>query len=414
MVILYLIKESWLYAVNSLVTNKMRTLLSLSGITIGIFAIISVFTVLDSLKNSIRESIATLGDEVIYIQKWPWGTGGEYPWWDYMKRPVPTWDEAEKVKKLSELAGGVSFMVYAQKTVQYDDRYIENARIQGCESDFENIKSFDLSGGRYFTEYESIAGKNKVVLGAAIAEELFKGIDPIGKTIKIAGRKVDVIGVFAKEGEDMFGMSMDKSIVLSISYIRTIVDIRNEQLGPLIMAEPKAQYSAQDLKAELRGIMRSIRRLKPTEDDDFSLNQASLISQGFEGIFSVVDIAGIIIGGFSILVGGFGIANIMFVSVKEQTRIIGIQKALGAKRFFILFQFLFESVILSILGGLIGLIAVFAGTLIFGSVSDMSFPMTAGNIMFGLGLSLTIGVIAGLAPALKASKKDPVIAMASV
>lgn len=414
MLIFFLLKESFLYAVNSLVSNRVRTFLSLSGITIGIFAIISVFTVLDSLKNSIRDSIATLGEDVIYIQKWPWAMGGDYPWWEYLKRPVPTLEEAQKVKRLTDLGEAVSFMVTAQKNVQYRSRYIEDVRIQGTEYDYENIKSMTFVEGRYFSEYEAHTGKNKVILGADIAEDLFGSNPAVGKTLKVAGRRVNVIGVLEKEGEDMFGISLDKTALMSINFMRTIVDIRNERLGPLILVKPYPQYSADDLIAELEGIMRSIRRLKPSEDVDFALNQASLISKGFEGIFSIVDLAGLIIGGFSILVGGFGIANIMFVSVKEQTRIIGIQKALGAKCYFILFQFLFEAVILALVGGLVGLLAVFAGTQLFGAVSDMSFAMSWGNILFGLSLSFVIGIVAGLAPALKASKQDPVLAMAAV
>ena len=414
MVLFYLIKESFLYAINSLVSNRVRTFLSLSGITIGIFAIISVFTVLDSLKNSIRESIATLGDDVIYIQKWPWAMGGDYPWWDYMKRPVPTPEEAQKVRRLSDLADAVSFMVTARKNIQHGSNYIEDVVIQGNEYDYEKIKTLDFSEGRYFSAYESNTGRNRAVLGADIAKDLFPNENVVGKTIKIAGKKVDIIGVLAKEGEDMFGISLDKSVLLNLNYMRSIVDIRNERLGPLILVKPQAKYSADDLIAELNGIMRSIRRLKPAEDDNFALNQASLISKGFDGIFNIVDLAGLIIGGFSILVGGFGIANIMFVSVKEQTRIIGIQKALGAKRYFIMLQFLFEAVILAMVGGLAGLLAVFVGTQLFAAISDMSFNMSIGNIVFGLMLSFSIGLVSGLAPALKASKQDPVTAMSAV
>lgn len=414
MVWLYLIKESFIYAWHSLISNRVRTFLSLSGITIGIFAIISVFTVLDSLKNSIRESIATLGDDVIYIQKWPWTMGGDYPWWKYMKRPLPVADEAEKVRRLSKLADAVSFMVSVRKNVQHGSSYIENINIQGNEHDYHRIKTMDFTDGRYFTRQESASGRNRAVLGADIASELFPEGHAVGKIVKIAGKKTNVIGVLKKEGQDMFGLSLDKSILISLNYMRNFADIRNERLGQLILVKPQAKYSAEDLKAELTGIIRSIRRLKPAEDDNFALNQASLISQGFESIFGIVDLAGIIIGGFSILVGGFGIANIMFVSVKEQTRIIGIQKALGAKRFFILLQFLFEAVILALVGGLAGLSAVFVGTQIFGLISDMSFFMSAGNIVFGLMLSFSIGLVAGLAPAVKASKQDPVLAISAV
>ncbi len=414
MLIFFLIKESFLYALNSLAANRIRTFLSLSGITIGIFAVISVFTVLDSLKNSIRDSIASLGEDVVYIQKWPWAMSGNYPWWEYLKRPLPTMEEAKKVKKLTEVGQAVSFMAVTQKNVQYKKNYIEDVRIQAVEYDYGQIKSMNFKAGRYFSAYEANSGRNKAILGADIAEELLGNNYSIGKNIKIAGRKVNIVGILEKEGEDMFGLSLDKTILLNMNYMRTIVDLRNERLNPFIVVKPHNKYSADDLIAELEGIMRSIRRLQPTEKVDFALNRASLISKGFEGIFSIVDLAGLIIGGFSILVGGFGIANIMFVSVKEQTRIIGIQKALGAKRYFVLFQFLFEAIILSLVGGMVGLIAVFIITLLLNTIGDMNFYMSAKNIIFGLSLSFSIGLIAGLLPALKASKQNPVSAMSAI
>ncbi len=413
MLIFFLVKESFLYAMNSLAVNKLRTFLSLLGITIGIFSIISVFTVINSLESSIKTSISSLGEEVIYIQKWPWQFGGEYKWWEYLRRPVPKLEEAKKVRELSKLANASTFMVYPRKTIQYKDNSVEEVQIISGEHEYQDIKSFEIQKGRYFSPWESGSGKNRVIIGSELAENLFDEQNPIGKDIKLGGRKVNVVGVFAKEGEDMFGNSMDNNAFLPINYIRNIVNIKSENIGPLIMVEPKEGISAEELKEELRGIMRAIRRLKPTENDDFALNQASLISQGFESLFSIIDIAGIIIGGFSIIVGGFGIANIMFVSVKEQTRLIGIQKALGAKRYFILFQFLFEAVILCLIGGLVGLLLVFIATQLLGAASEMDFFMSAGNVTSGILLSVTIGIISGILPAMKASKLDPVEAMNS-
>jgi putative ABC transport system permease protein len=414
-IFVFLFKESFVFAFNSLVNNKLRTFLSLFGITIGIFSIISVFTVIDSLEDNIRESIASLGDDVVYVQKWPWVMGdSEYPWWKYMMRPVPSLREARELAEKSKLAEAVAFQVFASKNLQYKDNYAENIEIEAVTDAYKNIRVFDIAKGRYFSDYEMQKGSNKIIMGAKIAEELFIAEDPIGKEIKVMGRKLEIIGVFAKEGEDMFGISKDERIIMPLQYMRNIVNIKSEQLGPMILVKPKAGVSVDELIDELRGLMRSIRRLHPLEEDDFALNKTSIISQGFDGLFMVLDIAGMIIGGFSILVGGFGIANIMFVSVKEQTTIIGIQKAIGAKRYFILLQFLFEAVLLSLIGGTIGLLIIWFATLGVSAATDMTFALSVKNIFIGLSISVTIGIISGLLPAFTASRLDPVKAISQV
>ncbi len=414
-IFIFLFKESFLFAFNSLKNNKLRTFLSLFGITIGIFSIISVFTVIDSLEDNIRQSIASLGDDVVYVQKWPWMMGdGEYPWWKYMTRPMPTLSESRELADKSTIAQAIGFQVFARKDVQYKGNTAENIEIEAVTDAYEEIRVFDIAQGRYFSEFEMQKGSNKIVMGSKLAQELFQNENPVGKIIKIMGRKIEIIGVFEKEGTDMFGVSKDERIVMPLQYIRNLVNIKSEELDPMIIAKPKPGYSVDDLIEELRGHMRGIRRLSPLEDDNFALNKTSIISQGFDGLFLVLDIAGMIIGGFSILVGGFGIANIMFVSVKEQTTIIGIQKAIGAKRYFILLQFLFEAVLLSLIGGAIGLFIIWLGTLGVNAATDMSFSLSLKNIFIGLSISVSIGIISGLLPAFTASRLDPVKAIAKV
>lgn len=411
MLILRLIKESLYFAFNSIVVNKLRTFLSLLGITIGIFAIIIVFTVIDALESSIRDSIQSLGSNIVYVQKWPWAFGGDYPWWKYMNRPVPSIKDYEEIKKQAQKVEACSFGVSTRRTVQYLNNSADNISIWANTHEFDQIRSFEIQNGRYFSYYESLTGKNKAILGYKIASELFENQNPIGKSIKIFGRKMEIIGVFEKEGQDIFDSSMDELVVIPLNFARNVINVRNERLNPYIMVKAKENFSAQELKDELRKIMRAVRKLKPVSEDNFALNEASLLSQGFESIFIGIDLAGWIIGGFSILVGGFGIANIMFVSVKERTNIIGIQKALGAKNYFILLQFLFEAIILSIIGGLLGLIFVYLGTVVFSKLTDMNFILTFGNITKGLFISAIIGIISGFAPALTASKLNPVDAI---
>ncbi len=410
---IFLFKESLMFAINSLIVNKLRTFLSLLGITIGIFAIISVFAVIDSLEHNIRESISTLGNNVVYVQKWPWSFENNYPWWKYINRPVSQISDYEVINKISKHAENAAFIVATKKNVQYKDNIAEDITILAETPEYQNIRSFDISQGRYFSSFEAKNGRSIAVIGQSLSDDLFRGENPIGKSIKVFKRKVQIVGVFAKEGEDMLGMSTDNQVHISLSFARTVIDLKNKRLDPFIMVKAKEGISTDELIDELTGIMRASRRLPPAEENNFALNKSSLISKGLDGIFKSIDLAGIIIGGFSIIVGGFGIANIMFVSVKEQTKIIGIQKALGARRHFILLQFLYEAVILSLIGGLLGLILVFGITKFISSSGEMNVFLSFGNIATGVSISVVIGLLSGIIPAYQAAKLNPVDAIST-
>ena len=409
-----LLKESIIFALHSLNANKLRTFLSLLGITIGIFAIIVVFTIVDSSENNIRKSIQSLGDNVVFVQKWPWTFGPDYPWWKYMNRPVPQYDELFAIQKKTKTAEAVAYRIGARRMVKHKSNIVENAVITGCSYDYYKIKSFEIPNGRYFTENEVNVGNNVAVLGNNIAEGLFPNIpNPVGQEIKIAGRKAYVIGVFKKEGESMLGNSMDNQVVIPFHFAKLIIDIKSENSDPYIAVKAKPGITNAQMIDEMTGIMRGIRLLKPLADDDFALNENNLISKGFEPVFDIIGIAGWIIGGFSILVGGFGIANIMFVSVKERTSMIGIQKSLGAKNYFILMQFLSESVFLSLLGGVLGLFLTWLITLAAKGNIDMEISLSQSNIILGITISVLIGIISGFVPAYSASQLDPVEAIRS-
>ena len=417
MLLTRLILESFSFAYNSLQGNKLRTFLSLLGITIGIFAIISVFTVIDSLENYIRNSLNSLGSNMVYIQKWPWAPPegeSEYPWWKYLNRPVPTMQENDEIIRRSRNVENSVYFFGFNRTVQFESSKAENTQILATTYDLINTWSLEIENGRYFTESESNSGASLAILGSEIATKLFEKVNPVGKMIKMQGHRFEVIGVYVKKGTDMFGTSMDKRVHIPVVYAMSMVDVRDKDQGQAINVKAKPDVDHDEFVAEIAGIMRSLHRLKPMEENDFAINEVSLISTRFDAFFKVFNLAGWIIGGFSILVGGFGIANIMFVSVKERTKIIGIQKAIGAKKYFILLQFIFEAVVLSILGGIIGLILIFIGTLIFSYVADMTISLTLSNIILGLTISGVIGVLAGFVPALSASRLDPVEAMNSV
>lgn len=406
------IAESFRFAIVALVVNKVRTILSLLGITIGIFSIISVFSVFDSLEKAIRDDINSLGDDVLFIQKWPWAMGGsDYPWWRYWQRPEASLLDMRELERRSNAAQAFAFMVGASRDVSHMNTTIQSVSIQAVSHDFAQVMPFDLETGRYFTPAESQGGRNVAIIGAEIAETLFPNSYPIGKSIKIFGLRLEVIGVIKKKGENLFGNSDDKNIIIPVNFARNVIDIRNT--GTTIVAKAKPGVSNDQLKDELTGILRSVRKLKPAADDNFAINEMDIINRGFDQLFGVIAIVGWIIGGFSLLVGGFGIANIMFVSVKERTSQIGIQKSLGAKNYFILLQFLIEAVFLSVIGGLVGLLIVLGLSIVVTNFTSFTLLLSAGNIVLGVVVSAFIGLVSGFLPAWSASRLDPVEAMRS-
>jgi putative ABC transport system permease protein len=414
MLFLKLLKESFLFANDSLRQNKLRTFLSLTGVTIGIFMIIGVFSAVDTLRNNLQKSVDKLGSNSIYIQKWPWVGNENTPWWKYMQRPDPKLREFDEIVRRSQTAMAVSYEINIDnRTIKYLDHTVEGAQIGAVSQDHNKTWNFDFSQGRYFSELESRSGSPVTIIGYDIANNLFPGGNAVGKQIKIMGRYVTVIGVFTKEGDDMLGNSDDKQVIVPINFAKDVVDVQNTNYGPVIVVRGKDGVTDVQVEDEMRGIMRSLRRLKPTQEDNFELNKITVISQQLDVVFGVLHFVGLIIGLFSILVGGFGIANIMFVSVKERTNIIGIQKSLGAKSYFILLQFLIEAVFLCVMGGVVGILLVYGFTLIFKFALDIDVVLDIRNIIIGVGTSVTIGVVSGIIPAYSAAKMDPVEAIRS-
>jgi len=405
-----LLRESVLFAYSSVIVNKLRTILTLSGITIGIFAIIAVFTILDSFEANVRESVSSMGENVIRVEKWPWEFTEDYPWWEYMKRPEPKINDYKEIKKRSQLAETVCFCASKHRQVQFKNNYSDRITISMNSYEYYDIRPFDFEYGRYFTPIESEYGHNCCILGYTIATQLFQNQDPVGKEIKLIGHSLRVVGVAEKMGKDVVGEgSLDEMVLIPINYGKQLFDLEYADAYVKVKAKPGVQTA--DLQEELRMIMRSVRRIKPLEKENFALNQASLFSKILDSIFGAINTGGWIIGGFSLLVGGFGVANIMFVSVRERTNIIGIQKACGAKKYVILVQFLFESVILAVAGGIIGLLFVFLGTVIAKSMGDFIVVLSVKNILMGIFVSSIIGLVSGFIPAWVASRLNPVDAI---
>jgi putative ABC transport system permease protein len=410
--LLRLLNESLRFAVVALMVNKVRTVLSLLGITIGIFSIIAVFSVFDSLENTIRTEINSLGDNVLFIQKWPWmAGGGDYPWWKYWQRPEPSLQEMAELERRANSAKAFAFMVGTSRSISSGTATVEGVSVNAVSHEYAEVMPFDLEAGRYFTPLESQSGRNVIIIGAQVREAIFPDTDPIGQSVKVFGRRMEVIGLLRKQGENLFGNSNDKSAIIPVNFARNVMDIRER--GTNIVVKAKPGISNAELRDELTGLMRSVRKLKPAAEDNFAINEMDLINKSFDQLFGVIAIVGWIIGGFSLLVGGFGIANIMFVSVKERTSQIGIQKALGAKNYFILVQFLLEAVFLAVMGGIVGLAIVFLLALGVSSATSFTLTLSLQNILLGLFVSGFIGLLSGFLPAWSASRLDPVEAMRS-
>ena len=402
-------------AMQELWKNKLRTFLSLFGITIGIFCIIGVLATVNSLEHNIQSEIKSLGTNTIYVDKWDYTAGGgpDYPWWRYVKRPQPKYDELTQIKERTPSAKYVAFKIDANDNVGYRDNTLSGVNLYGNSEEFQNIQPVDISYGRFITESEFANGSPVVVIGNEVAEKLFVAPEvAVGKMVQIRGKKVQVIGVIKKQGKSMIGgWQFDQSAIMPYNFAKNIIWERNG--NPLILVQGKDNLSSVALKDDLKGAMRAIHKLSPKEDDNFALNDINDFSEAVSNIFIPLNIGGWIIAGISLIVGMFGVANIMFVTVRERTNQIGLKKAIGAKKRVILAEFLLESAFLCIVGGLMGLLLVFILTKILTGVFHFPVFISTSNLVLAFSISFIVGVLAGIIPASQAARLDPVVAIRS-
>jgi len=397
-----------------LFANKLRSFLSLVGITIGIFSIISVKSAVDSLQSNVMEGFAEIGSNAIYVEKYPWNEDYENSYWKYAKRPEPSFDDYNVIKEKSKYTKLASYNVFSGgKTVSYNSSSVSGAFVMGASYEFQDIQKLEIEKGRYFTNKEFQSASNKIILGSTVASELFKNLEPVGRQVKVFGQKFTVIGVLKEEGESMFNfMNFDEVAWFPLSTIRRFLNISpTSRIGRSLVIKAYDDVPIEELKGEVTGILRSHRRLRPKETDNFSLMEMTALNDIIDGFFGTLNIAGYFIGGFALIVGMFSVANIMFVSVKERTNIIGIKKALGAQKGIILLEFLIEAMVLCLIGGLIGLLVTYGVIELIANVLDFEMTMTYNNALFGVSISLIVGIIAGIIPAYLASRMDPVDAI---
>lgn len=413
MIVIKLILESFRFAWNALRSNLLRTTLSLLGVTVGIFAIIAVFTVVDSLERSIKDSVSFLGEKVVYVQKWPWQfSSGPYEWWKYVNRPQPVYEEFEFLAANMNRATAVSIFSDRRTVMSNGSNNIEGVSLFGISFDHKDVVEIPVAEGRYFTRQEEARGMNVAIIGQNIVNALFPRGNPIGKEMKVKGRKFIIIGVLEEQGKSLleFSSNDDLAFVPYKAFTKVYYTGKYEGAGSVIALKGyEGDQELEWVRSEAQGLLRQRRGLRPLQEDNFALNRPEMFADFISGIFTVVTFVGGIIGSFSILIGGFGIANIMFVSVRERTNIIGIQKSLGAKNYFILFQFLFEAILLSLIGGIFGLGLVYLASFI--PLGALKLVLTTGNVLIGIGLAVIIGILSGIIPAWNAAKMDPVSAI---
>ncbi|REG90078.1 ABC transporter permease [Winogradskyella sediminis] len=412
LVYLRLLKESFSFALNALRNNKLRTFLSLLGVTVGIFSIIAVLAAVDSLDKTIQGQLSSLDSNTMYISSMSFGPT-EVPRWQRETFEEVSYNEFKSIQTTVQDVEHVALQLFVKReNIRYESELVSSVNTVVVSHEFIDIQAMQFEKGRFYNEVESNSGRPVVVIGSEIAKSLFGDLEPIGKKVRLYGQKFTVIGVVKKEGSGIFGDSNDVSIFLPANYVRNRYGDNNPFIKYVVIVKPEKDADIEGVKAEITQVLRSKRGLKPDQIDTFFIRVMSGLQDVIDTIIGSLNVIGWVISGFSLLVGGFGIANIMFVSVKERTNLIGIQKSLGAKNKFILFQFLFEAVILAVVGGLVGLFLVWIGTLIGSSlVEDFEFVLSIQNMFLGFFISSVIGLISGVIPALAASRLDPVEAI---
>lgn len=397
-------------------SHKLRTLLSLSGVGFGILCIIGVLATVNSLEYAVQQDIKSLGSNSIYIDKWDYSGGGnDYPWWKYVNRPSPKYNEMELLKQKVPGIGYIAYTNGINAQIEYNGSVLSGLQYYGISEEFDKLQPIEIGEGRYFQQSEFDKGTGTIILGYIVAENLF-GSDlkkGIGQELKLKdGKKAVVVGILKKKGKSIIGgWDYDNNVLITRNFMKQMTN--EDNAGPSILVAGKESITLEQLKDELEGAMRSIRKLKPTQEDNFTLNDINTLSSLATSIFDGVNKGGWAIATLSLIVGMFGVANIMFVTVRERTSQIGLKKAIGAKRITIMTEFLLESSFLCIMGGLMGLLVVVGVTFLVSALFHFNVFIAPGIILLAITICIVVGILAGIIPASIAAKMDPVVAIRS-
>lgn len=398
---LFSIIEGLKVALKALSINKIRSTLTALCIIIGITMVTVVDAVTTGMDESFENSMAMLGRNVIYIQKWPWN--GDQDWWEIIGRKEMDIDYADFLEERSQLASVVAAYTERNVSVRFEDKLIENVGINGASSNFLNIQGLDITSGRMFTEGEVRSANKVAIIGVSVRDEFFEDSDPLGKQIRIGGQKFTVIGVLEKQGNFLGLGDADNRLIIPIDAYGQIYGLRS---GVNIGVKFPNEAAMIDGEYEIEGLMRQIRNLDAVEENDFAINKPQAFEEQLAAFKNGLYFGGFVLVGLSLLIGGIGIMNIMFVSVRERTKEIGIRKAVGAKSWEILTQFLIEAVMICIVGGIFGVIL--AGGATFAIDQVFTAKMNVGVVAVAFLICTFVGVIFGFIPAFKAAKSDPI------
>lgn len=407
---LQIFSNSLLLTLRELRVNKLRTALSLTGIAFGIFCIIGVLAAVNSLEINIQKEVKSLGSNTVYIDKWDYSGGPNQPFWKMRARPVMKFEEKDLIKEKTEAVDQIAFLMQLMNPISHGNDIRQAGVVYGITEEQMSIQPINFLTGRYFSQSEFNAGSAVGIIGFKNAEDFFGNAErAMGKQVEVKGRKLTVIGVMKKEGTNFIGWQYDDCVMMPYRFCKQLFN--EDNANPILIAKGKPNVSTNALVQELKGAMRQIRKLPPTQEDNFALNSVEAFSKAITEFFSVLNIIGSIIGGISLIVGLFGIANIMFVTVKERTPVIGLKKAIGAKKSNILFEFLMEAILLCMMGGAIGLFFVYVGTKISTKALDFPIYISLPMLIISIIICVVVGVLAGIFPASRAAKLDPVVAI---
>ena len=407
---LFELKEGLMISFNAIRANKIRSVLTTLGIVIGVASVVLMSTAINGINKSFQDGASNImGTDNIFIDKWSWF--GQIPWWELRNRRNIQIDDFDKFKKMAKLPIAVAPSSFRNMSVSRKEYKMDGIFLGGTNQDYIKTTNLKFEQGRFFTEIESNGGRKVAVVGGEIASKLFPHVNPIGEVIKIGGKKYKVVGTIEKQGSFLLGnFNPDNQIFIPMEAMFKDFKSRRRGGGITIVVRAANSLAVEAVKEEAIGIMRRIRSLRYDEDDDFSINQQGALLDIINQQVGVIQIAGLFVTGLALFVGAIGIMNIMYVSVKERTREIGIRKAIGAKKRTILGQFITESAFICLIGGFIGLfIAILGGMWI----QQMDFPVAieVDAVILAIGISLITGVLSGIAPAYTAAKMDPVDAL---